>query len=81
VADQLGVQFFEYALAKKAERDAANEADLSNSQQIDLSGFERSPFCGDFMNQEIFDAREKGVIPKEFFVPLPSKAIADAWDK
>jgi len=81
VADRLGIRFFEYALAEKARRDAANAGDLARSQVLDLSAFSASPFYGDFMNQEMFSARDKDLIPSGFLVPLPSKEIAEAWNK
>jgi hypothetical protein len=81
VADQLGVRFFEYALAQKARRDTANAVDLTKSQPLDLSAFSVSPFYGDLMNQEMFAARDKEMIPPDFLVPLPDKDIADAWSK
>ena len=81
VADQLGIRFFEYALAQKARRDAANAEDLAKSQSLDLSAFSASPYYGDLMNQEMFVAQDKGMIPADFIVPLPDKDIADAWNK
>lgn len=81
VADQLGVRFFEYALAEKARRDAANANDLARSQPLDLSAFSASPYYGDLMNQDMFAARDKDMIPPGFLVPLPDKDIADAWNK
>jgi hypothetical protein len=81
VADQLGVRFFEYALAEKARRDAANANDLARSQPLDLSAFSASPYYGDLMNQDVFAARDKDMIPPGFLVPLPDKDIADAWNK
>lgn len=80
-ADQLGIRFFEYALAVKAQRDAANAGDLTGSQSLDLSAFNDSPFYGDLMNQDMFPARDKSMIPGGFLVPLPSRDIADAWNK
>jgi hypothetical protein len=81
VADQLGIRFFEYALAVKARRDAANADDLTKSQPLDLSGFSLSPYYGDLMNQDMVAAPDKDMIPPGFLVPLPSKEIADAWNK
>ncbi len=81
VADQLGVRFFEYALEQKARRDAANSNDLAKSQTIDLSGFSLSPFYGDLMNQDMFGAQDRDMIPPDFIVPLPDKEIAEAWNK
>ena len=80
-ADQLGIRFFEYALAVKAKRDAANAGDLTDSQSLDFSAFNNSPFYGDLMNQGMFPAHEKSMIPGGFLVPLPNRDIADAWNQ
>jgi len=81
IADQLGIRFFEYALAQKARRDAANAAEITAAKQLDLSGFNLSPFYGDLMNQNMFTAGNKEMIPAGFLVPLPNKDIADAWNQ
>jgi hypothetical protein len=80
-ADQLGIRFFDYALALKAKRDAANANDITKSQPLDLSTFNTSPFYGDSMNQVMFAAQDKEMIPPDFLVPLPTKDIAEAWNK
>ena len=81
VADQLGVRFFYYALAQKARRDAANQLDITQSQPVDLSGFDAPPYFGDLMNQSMFAARDRVLIPYDFLVPLPNKEIAEAWNR
>ncbi len=81
IADQLGLRFFDYALALKGKRDAANADDLTKSEPLDLSGFNASPFYGDLMNQDMFAAQDKAMIPPGFLVPLPTKDLADAWNK
>lgn len=81
IADQLGIRFFDYALTMKSKRDAANANDLMKSQPLDLSGFYTSPFYGDLMNQEMFTAQDKEMIPHGFLVPLPTQDIATAWNK
>jgi hypothetical protein len=81
VADQLGIRFFTYALAEKATRDAANASDLTTSQALDFSDFYASPFYGDLLNQDMFSASRKGLIPPGFLVPLPNREIAEAWSK
>lgn len=78
---QLGIRFFEYALAEKTKRDASNAGDLTKSQALDLSDFYTSPFYGDLMNQDMFAAQDKEMIPAGFLVPLPSREIADAWNQ
>jgi hypothetical protein len=81
IADQLGLRFFDYALSVKSKRDTANAQDLTKSQPLDLSSFYQSPFYGDLMNQEMFAAQDKDMIPGGFLVPLPTKDIADVWNK
>ncbi len=81
VADDLGISFFEYALAEKAKRDAANGGSPSSGRPIGLSGFDPSPFYGDLMNQDMFEAKDKQLIPAKFLVPLPTRQIAEAWNK
>jgi predicted esterase len=81
-ADRLGVRFFEYALDLKSRRDAAIAMDPNHTiRPLDLSGFYSSPFYGDLMNQEMFAAQDKEMIPQGFLVPLPDRDIADAWNK
>ena len=80
-ADQLGVRFFDYALDVKAKRDAAAAMPNHVAPTLDLSAFDSSPFYGDLMNQEMFAAQDKDMIPRGFLVPLPTKNIADAWNK
>jgi hypothetical protein len=79
VADRLGVRFFQYALDMKSRRDASGASDRPTA--IDLSGFSASPFYGDLMNQQMFSQQDKAMIPVEFLVPLPTRDIADAWNK
>ncbi len=81
VADQLGIRFFEYVLAEKTQRDSASAGDLVKSQALDFSGFNASPYYGDLMNQDMFAARDKTMIPPGFLVPLPTEEIANAWNK
>jgi hypothetical protein len=81
MADQLGIRFFDYALALKAKREAAKAGSLVSAPPMDLSGFDTSPFYGDLMNQDMFVATDKEMVPHGFLVPLPTKDIADAWNK
>jgi len=79
-ADRLGARFFDYALEMKSRRDAVIATDPNHvAQPLDLSCFYTSPFYGDLMNQEMFAAQEKAMIPEGFLVPLPTREIADAW--
>ena len=79
-ADRLGLRFFDYALEMKNKRDAAIAANQA-VPPLDLSAFDASPFYGDLMNQEMYAASDKEMIPAKFLVPLPTKEIADAWSK
>jgi hypothetical protein len=78
-ADELGIRFFQYALDMKARREVAHVD--NGPPAVDVSGFTASPFFGDLMNQDMFAARDKERIPGEFLVPLPTREIADAWNR
>jgi hypothetical protein len=84
-ADKLGVRFFEYALDLKGRRMAQATQDTQGTQangaSLDLSAFLVSPFYGDLMNQGMFAAADKALIPEPFLVPLPTREIAEAWEK
>jgi len=79
IADQLGVRFFQYALDVKSRRDAGTSS--GGAPAADLSDFSAAPFYGDLMNQEMFARQDEDRIPSEFLVPLPTRDIADAWNR
>lgn len=88
IADKLGLEFFEYALSireQRAEFDKQqNDAFALFEKSADgpwPEGFRNPPFYGDMVNQECFPADKVDMIPVPFRVPLPTKAVAGAWDK
>ena len=64
-ARALGVEFFRYALDARAGAD----------------GFERPAAFGDIVNQEAFEPGERGLIPEAFRTPLPTRRLAELWDR
>jgi hypothetical protein len=93
VADDLGIQLFTYALSIRDQRishdqESAATAALQFSQQPNstgaqpwLSSFETPLYVGDIINQEIVSYNQRNKIPVSFQVPLPTKELADAWNK
>jgi predicted esterase len=80
LADQLAISFFNYVLSLKPKNPSGN--DLSaEAPPLDTSGYFSPPYYGDLMNQEMFPADQKSMIPPGFLVPLPTKEIADAWNQ
>lgn len=83
--DALGLRFFEYALGVKARRDAiaANPKGLhgkhTSPNLYELSGLAEAPFYADFINQDVYGAGEKDMVPPSQRVPLPTNALAQAW--
>ncbi len=83
--DKLGLLFFDYALGVKTRRDtiALNPKALhgkhTNPSLYDLSGLAEAPFYADFINQDVYGADEKDMVPAGQRVPLPTKALALAW--
>jgi hypothetical protein len=90
VEHALGVKFFEYALSVKATREAWETAENDPLTKMKakvvpsgawLEAFRTPAFYGDFLNQECYPAREVDMIPVAFRVPLPTKELADLWNK
>jgi len=86
----LGLKFFEYALSLKADRDAwlqtANDPFKKELNQSPppaqwLASFHAPPFYGDFLNQDCYSADQSDMIPEALRVPLPTKELADLWNK
>lgn len=81
---KFGFQFFEYALSKKDARityDKSNPKGGTSSEGPWFSDFEHPAFYADIVNQEVYTARESSLIPAGFRLGLPSKEIADTWQK
>lgn len=89
ISENLGMKFFEYALGVKDQREAIDrqwtqireQRKASGIAQPWLEGFVHPEYVGDYKNQELFPGQEKNLVPEAFRVPLPTKAIADAWNK
>ena len=93
IADDIGLKFFDYALSVRDQR-AAYEESLNNpltqfqlaqsdGDQIKpwLNSFCKPAYVGDSVNQGIFPYEQQDMVPVGFRVPLPTKAIAEAWNK
>ena len=86
-------KFFEYALMIADKRKAYDEElkDPLNQFQTTpatdgamqpwLDSFCKPAYVGDIMNQEMFPYDQLNMVPIGFRVPLPTKEIADAWNK
>jgi len=86
-ADNLGGQFFRYALKLKEDRELGLEKDRGGiaSLKKDIKDwrhdFKDPAFTGDFLNQEMFPREQVDMIPVSLRVPLPTKDIAMAWSQ
>lgn len=88
VADALGMKFFDYALSVQAlreELDVKRKSALASlSKQTAgpwLKDFRQPPFYGDAVNQECLPGEQQQLIPSSFRVPLPTKVLAEAWNR
>ena len=83
--DTLGLRFFDYALSVKAKRDILITSSKSlrgkhtMPSTYTLSGLEKAPFFADLINQDVYAADEKDMVPTGQRVPLPTQALAQAW--
>jgi len=93
IAEDLGAKFFEYALSVRDQRlkyDASANDPFAQFQMAQASPAGPAPwiesFCkpvyvGDIVNQELFPGDETDMVPASLRTPLPTKDIADAWNK
>ena len=93
ISDRLGEKFFEYALMIADQRKAYDEKlkdplnqfqtapTTDGTMQPWLDSFCKPAYVGDIMNQEVFPYDQLNMVPIGFRVPLPTKEIADAWNK
>lgn len=88
-ATRLGLKFFEFAMSVKELR-AKYDADAKNvliaakkaeEFQPWLNLFQDPPFYGDMINQEIYAAEQRDMIPAGFRIALPTEEIAAMWQK
>ena len=82
--EALGLRFFDYALGVRAKRDALASAKSPSGKRAGsnvyaLSGLGNAPFYADFINQDVYGANEKDLVPASQRVPLPTQALAQAW--
>jgi len=86
-ADQLGLEFFEYALNMCDQRETFEKSGKGagcglqqGTPQPWLKSFREPAFVGDILNQEVFPFEQQEMVPVGLRVPLPTKEIADAWN-
>lgn len=87
----LGFKFFEFALTQRKLREEFDEQEKSRmtvsiqeqTEQVppwpDI--FQHPAFYADVVNQEMFPADQKEMIPREFRISLPNEEIAKIWGK
>jgi hypothetical protein len=88
IADGLGLALFDYALSMKG-RKVAFEEWQRDSLKFPTGvapddwrrGFADPEYYGDLLNQTMVPAKDRVRIPEEFRVPLPTRGLAEAWDK
>ncbi len=88
IADNLGAKFFDYALANKHLRDDFDKQRTTAISKLKLrasgpwiESFRTPEYVGDVVNQECFPLTQASLVPLGFRVPLPTKALAEAWNK
>jgi hypothetical protein len=93
IANDLGEKFFEYALSVRGQRltyDQKVNNPLAQFQMAQansgsplpwLASFQEPAFIGDVVNQDMFSSDQTDMVPLGFRTPLPTKEIAEAWNK
>jgi predicted esterase len=93
ISADLGLKFFAYALTVADQRTAYDKSladPLAQFQAAQTSGgsvqpwlesFRKPAYVGDIVNQEMFSYAQVDMVPAGFRTPLPTKDIADAWNK
>ncbi len=87
----LGFKFFEFALTQRKLREAFDEQEKSRMTSLIQEQPEQIPpwpdifqnpaFYADVVNQEMFPAEQKEMIPEGFRISLPNEDIAKIWGK
>jgi len=87
----LGFKFFEFALTQRKAREEFDQQEKKRSSALTREQpatippwpeiFQHPAFYGDIVNQEAFPAAQKDMIPEGFRIPLPTKEIANIWNK
>jgi hypothetical protein len=70
--------FFEYALSLKSP-DKSQKVGSEISTSSRFSDFQKPPFIGDYINQEVYSSEKAGWIPEGQRVPIPTRELAEAW--
>jgi predicted esterase len=86
-ADTMRDAFFEWALSIQDQREKY-EAELADPLMAAQAAarvpwpdeFRHPPFVGDVVNQEVYPADQRDMVPQGFQVDLPTKQIADIWN-
>jgi len=91
IAENLATKFFEYALTVKDQREAYDKvqkepltrisSNVTTSKVAWLGSFRNPQYYGDYLNQECYPANQVDMIPDALRVPLPTKELADFWNK
>jgi len=87
IADQLGLEFFEYALTMREQREQYDQRKKTSSLGGEgtegpwLESFRTPEYIGDIVNQEVVPYDQRDLIPEVFQTPLPTREIAEAWEK
>lgn len=89
-AEKLGLDFFEYALSIRDEKQIFKggmdkNGGLNKSQRKNIlpwpASFRHPEFFGDIINQEIFSFKKVDMIPGYFRTALPTKKLAETWNR
>lgn len=89
-ADALGLKFFEWALQMREAREAYDEIlndPFGRSRRTETTSvpwpeeYQNPPFVGDVVNQEMFPGEKAEMVPAGFRVALPTKEIAEIWNR
>ncbi len=86
IADNLGLKFFDYALSLRDQRGEIDKKWTSAAMNTSLpkpwpEDFRTPAYVGDYLNQDVFPFDKRGIVPEALRVPLPTKPIAEAWNK
>ncbi len=92
IAEKLGLEFFEYALSVRDEK-SKSETGMSKTFSNIGKGLDKQPnrpwpesfrtpaFVGDIVNQQIFPFEKVEMVPKDFRTMLPTKKLAETWNR
>lgn len=88
IADQLGLEFFEYALSLREAQAKVGSNKSGNllRQSVGLpepwpDSFKKPSAIGDILNQDVFSVNEADFVPQKCRVVLPTEALSEAWSQ